>query len=459
MIQIKEKEINITPHQQKAIDDVLKWIKKKKVMELDYLKTLAGAAGTGKSTITKQIIDEASKTKKVAVTAPTHKAKEVIADKTGRTAETIQSLLGLRPDVNLEDFDPNNPIFDQLAEERIKHYTMIVIDESSMLNKDAFNMIKEKAFQYQTLILFVGDKYQLPPINEQISKVFELENVTYLTEIIRQKGTNPNIQLLDVLRDDVVNSKDHALKTISSIKINRNEDEGYEVLGKEVFYERLMEFYYNSEFDYNPDYIKTLCYTNVAAGRINNYIRQKLVPSRETVAKGDTFMGYKGITIMQAGGHYQTIIVNSKDYKVENVEIIEKEIHGVILKLYDTKFVDVAIPIMILHRDSYDTFIEEYRIKLNTAKSRVRDGWKTFYNFKNNIITMENIVDKNGVFVCSKDIDYGYAITVHKSQGSTYDNVAVFINDIRRCSNARDRRSLMYVALSRTSKLNLIYNG
>ena len=58
------------------------------------------------------------------------------------------------------------------------------------------------------------------------------------------------------------------------------------------------------------------------------------------------------------------------------------------------------------------------------------------------------------------DIDYGYSMTVHKTQGSTFDNVAIDLTDIvfqntrfgRRENDIDIRNKLMYVALSRARK-------
>ena len=51
------------------------------------------------------------------------------------------------------------------------------------------------------------------------------------------------------------------------------------------------------------------------------------------------------------------------------------------------------------------------------------------------------------------DISYGYAITVHKSQGSTYNNVFVDMNNI--CKTIKDKNQLhkcIYTAITRASK-------
>ena len=70
--------INFTDEQYDGIVKIRKWLKSKK-----QFFTLAGYAGTGKSTIIKKIIDEYRG--RLVVSAPTHKAKKVIM----RTTEII----------------------------------------------------------------------------------------------------------------------------------------------------------------------------------------------------------------------------------------------------------------------------------------------------------------------------------------------------------------------------------
>ena len=62
-----------------------------------------------------------------------------------------------------------------------------------------------------------------------------------------------------------------------------------------------------------------------------------------------------------------------------------------------------------------------------------------------------------GTKYINKDIDYGYAMTVHKTQGSTFDNVAIDLTNLvftqtrygRREVDIDIRNKLIYVALSR----------
>ena len=63
---------------------------------------------------------------------------------------------------------------------------------------------------------------------------------------------------------------------------------------------------------------------------------------------------------------------------------------------------------------------------------------------------------RNGLYRSStdtikKDLDYGYAITGHKSQGSTYSHVFVMENDINENWVLKERNQIKYVALTRPS--------
>ena len=107
----------------------------------DSIFTLSGAAGTGKTTVVQEIIKMFKTKYRIIVSAPTHKAKEVIGEITNLRAETIHSLLGLRPNIDLETFDPNNPTYQQLVEERISSADIHIIDECSMINKELFKML------------------------------------------------------------------------------------------------------------------------------------------------------------------------------------------------------------------------------------------------------------------------------------------------------------------------------
>uniref|UniRef100_A0A6C0EZM5 UvrD-like helicase C-terminal domain-containing protein n=1 Tax=viral metagenome TaxID=1070528 RepID=A0A6C0EZM5_9ZZZZ len=56
------------------------------------------------------------------------------------------------------------------------------------------------------------------------------------------------------------------------------------------------------------------------------------------------------------------------------------------------------------------------------------------------------------------EVDYGYALTVHKSQGSTYDDVYVEYSNILSNKNDMERDKLLYTAITRGANRLHIYN-
>jgi len=59
---------------------------------------------------------------------------------------------------------------------------------------------------------------------------------------------------------------------------------------------------------------------------------------------------------------------------------------------------------------------------------------------------------------CYPEIDYGYALTVHKSQGSTYDDVYIEYDNILSNTRETEKLKLLYTAITRSSnKLHIFY--
>ena len=193
--------ITFNDQQYEAIQLIRKWLKE--ANGLNNVFTLSGFGGSGKTTVIKKILDEYNGS--IVVSAPTHKAKKVVINTTGQYGMTLHGLLGLRPDINLDDFNPNNPIFNPIALPKICDYSLVVIDEASMINKALFELIKKQTKGMYTKIIFMGDPAQIPPVGEQDSIVFNQEDVNYyqLTKVERQKDSNPIMFIYDALRDNL----------------------------------------------------------------------------------------------------------------------------------------------------------------------------------------------------------------------------------------------------------------
>ena len=261
------------------------------------------------------------------------------------------------------------------------------------------------------------DSRQLPAVNEKLSLTFMVKHKYELTEIVRQKNGNPNQLLLIDARSDVEKMSNLVEELTKIEQDNTNNDDrgnrqGYIVTNsQENFYNLLIELYSDSEAKTNMNFIKTLVYTNIAAKKVNKFIKDKINPSKEVLSVGDILLGYK--TVMNPIND-KIIVQNSKDYRIYSLEIIEKKVQ---LKTY--KFFRVNVDfinktyINILHPDSYNDFKDVLlRLFINAKTNR---AWRPFYRFREQFIILENFYNTDNSILTTKDIDFGYAMTIHKS--------------------------------------------
>lgn len=142
-----------------------------------------------------------------------------------------------------------------------------------------------------------------------------------------------------------------------------------------------------------------------------------------------------------------------------------------IVDLMEDKVVVPIYNILSLHPDSEKKYfeineeIEKLIIKLKSSCYELINQTKESNNMKKCDLQAEvekkinklykeyqsNIVD------CFAQLNYGYCITVHKSQGSTFKNVFIDMNDILDNNNQNETSKCLYTAITRSSKtLNLL---
>lgn len=434
---------------------------------------LSGSAGTGKTTSVKYAIkDEYS----IAVTAPTHKAKKVVQRATGIKAQTIQKLVGLRPDMNLEEFNHQNLLFSQTGNCLMQDFNLIVLDEASMLNQELVIFLKDKAKEFGTKILFMGDVNQLPPVKETIGLVFtdnEIEQF-HLTIVERQQFGNPLLSLYgDILSD--INSQSDKYEKISKMPGNL----GYDFISDSKKYTELITSSFNhGEYSNN----KILAWTNSKTRQWNNLVRRQVVSENQSpIVVGEYLMAYR--TVQDLVNWRITITENSCDYMVKSVSTSMRDqryfntrtnkddfliIFGyeVLLENIDDHRCEM---IFVVAKQSYSDFSmidinkSEYAKKLKGQERGY--AWKMYFDFRNRYFLLGDILDGNDKVLCAKDLDYYYAQTVHKSQGSTYSNVFVDEANLdtfwdkkmtqQEINSTRNR--LKYVAFSRPTDAAFIY--
>lgn len=189
------------PEQERALDICL----------TNHISCLIGGAGTGKSFITAEIIDQLQRNnKKTVVLAPTHKAKEALQEKLNNkkinaNARTIHSFV-------------HNP----------SECDAIVIDESGMLSTPLFYKLM-RVYKDQQLI-FVGDKNQIPPVEygRPFEKIQELFPVAELKVNHRSDAAD-----IIALGNEILGIPQNANMPIENIELVRTTEEAFR-MGAEV---------------------------------------------------------------------------------------------------------------------------------------------------------------------------------------------------------------------------------
>lgn len=425
------KKITFNDQQFEALGGIKEWLDGDK----GHFYTLSGYAGTGKTTLVNAAIRGRSS---VAVTAPTHKAKSVVRKATAKPGVTIQSLLGLRPNVDIEDFNPSDPEFAQLQDPTISKYKIVVIDEASMLNAPLFEMIINEARKSGTKVLFMGDDAQLPPIGETKSLVFTSDLVTNrsaLTKVERQANDNPLMSVYDGIRNNINSSTDafaHRSEMLNGKGIMFYPEEA-------AFTDQLKATFTDPAYDQDRNYAKMLAYRNASVTHWNQIIRGFIYGENTTpIMQGESLMAYNNVG---------KDIINSADYRVRNVI---DTINNYGIRVFRVMLEDVdegkTTTKDIVHPE--DTNKAGALIVPVLQEAKRTGKWGSYYGMKESMLLMQPYGDprRGGI---KKDIDYGYALTVHKSQGSTYTYAFVDENDIDSRDNAPERNRLKYVAFSR----------
>ena len=446
----------------------------------NLIYTITGAAGTGKTYILNYLIRNVMKGKKIAVTAPTHKAVRVIEIMTGVKGRTIHSLHGLRPNTALETFNIDSVKYDSLGTIHIKNYEIVIIDECSQINAGLFKLNELRARQYNVRIIYVGDRFQLPPVKEKISLSFNQSHVFELTDIVRQEKGNPLLELLSIAREDVKNGK---LTSIDYLKANPTnldveKDVGYIVLSDKDFANSCVSHFVSDEFSKDIDYCRYGAYTNDTILNWNKYVRSKIIPNNtEILDKNDVLLSYQNIV----DANMNPIIINSEDYIIDDIYDRYSE-HGFREFVVNLRAVTDGRPASVMIVDHLHLTFKYFYTVLNHlhevayyAHVNVRtQRWKEYYAFKNNHLVMIEFAlikpDGQSRGWVKKDIDYGYGCTIHKLQGSTIKNIFINIRDIvyykknnkyyRYTDFSKDYNDIMlkliYTALSRASNKAII---
>lgn len=419
---------------------------------------LSGFAGTGKTLLLQAWIKRlraAGDTRSIVFTAPTNKATEVLRCMVSRwqlgiSCVTCAKLLGLKPTINLETGQEE---FKKAygEEATLQSYDLIVVDECSMVGKELFGYLVEEA-NILTKILFVGDYAQLPPVGESISRTFtEVSSRSLLTEVKRYSGA------IAVAADDLRRNLGRRGEPLFSTEHDASGRKGFFVLTENSWRTNLIRAFNSDKAKENPDYCRALAWRNCTVAALNQTIRYGLRGGDvERFVIGERLLATEHyLEIDRVTGQPRTVFATSAEMEVQNVYQGRQgpwQVWFLDVQLLDEMGLEVTIP--VLHESEAKRFEAVQMLTKKKALGGDKSQWKVWHDNR-----------KQFAYV-----DYAYAMTVHKSQGSTFQNVFLDVNDILANRSEAivtlptgerqkiyERNPLLYVALTRASERVFIF--
>lgn len=389
---------------------------------------LTGKAGTGKTTLLKHIAQRT--TKNFVVVAPTG----VAAINAGGV--TIHSMFGLP----LTAFAPTNDFVDlnvatnrrRLLDEHMKYrkdklkvlqeMDMLIIDEVSMVRADILDAIdfvlrtvrrNQQPFGDVQLML-IGDMHQLPPVIKDeewkiLSKYYT--GPYFFNSLVWQQIEAAEIELKKIYRQ----SDRNFLSLLNNIRHQQMDEYDYEKLKER----------YQPNFNPTEKGYVLLATHNSKANSVNESELRKLIGRTfmfEAEVEGDfpeSMYPCDKILQLKEGAQVMFIRNDAEEGKYYNGKLaVVKEISG--------------DDIIVTFNDNG----QDYQLK--------RETWENI-NYTVEAGTEKINKDVNGTF-SQYPLRLAWAITIHKSQGLTFDNVIID-------AGASFAAGQVYVALSRCRTL------
>jgi exodeoxyribonuclease-5 len=405
----------------------------------DDFMILLGSAGTGKSTVIKGITDYmAARDLPFVLSAPTAKAARRMVEASGHSANTLHSL------IFTPEKQQNSPaiIFRRKAALECEP-TVYIVDEASMISDqdqksagfESGSLLCSfidyvKAGNKKSKIIFIGDKYQLPPVGSQYSPALNdsflrqryllTGSVVELTTVMRQAEGSYILDEATRLRQCLENGASYGRPSCKMLP------QSMEAVNKYI------ELYDAS--DYSK--VTVLAWRNTDVNQFNRLIRNRLGLSRSTFMVGDR------ITLHRNWYHSNGILMKGEVGTVKQITSTIKTNSGV-------RFVKAKIEFPTLIGES---IVYEANVLLDTLENEngdlpfQKENELYAYAKKHNekFRRSGSLVDDE--FAGAMRIRYAYAITCHKAQGSEWETV--ILHPVMPATDLRWK----YTAITRASR-------
>lgn len=411
--------------------------------------TINGPAGTGKTTLTKFLINHLIKSGEsgIMLAAPTHQAKKVLSDLAGMTANTIHSILKINP-TTYEDAT----LFEQKDAPDLSSCRVLICDEVSMYDRELFRILMASIPSWCTII-GLGDASQIRPVapnstESEVSLFFQnpkFKQVS-LTEVMRSNA--PIIEVATEIRNG------------KWIRECLHEGSGVHnmVLPEGGSVANFMRKYF--EIVKTPDDLfnnRMLAYTNASVNNLNKIIRQKLYQTKEPFIKDEVLVmqepyirshKFEGKTFSEVifnNGELIRIDNCRKGTKTLTIPTID-QIETIECWFLDCMSLDSGATASIIVIEN-EQQMNKFQFYLSSVASLFKSGnhpgkrpnWKGWWELRNN-------------FHKVKALPCG---TIHKSQGSSVDNVFLYTPCIHK-ADVDLAQQLLYVSATR-ARYNVYY--
>jgi exodeoxyribonuclease V len=379
------------------------------------LLSLGGYAGSGKSTLVSVLAKEFGTAIRFAFCALSGRAASILGTKLraqgitfgdgGHYCGTIHRLI-YRP---IED-DKGEVVY--WAKNPKLDYDVIVLDEASMISEDIFRDLSS----YGIDVLAVGDHGQLPPIEGKFSLM--QAPILRLEKIHRQAQDNPIINLSMVIRET------------GKIPKSFGSNDHISIVPKTQYVDFLRQVYKGRQDPKDILDCAVLCYMNATRVRLNTMIRNVVFGNVSPIPlSNDLVICLRNV--VKANSKQPPMYNGYRGYFETGVTEIDDHFWSAKLN-FPYEGVEVKVNNLCKHQFGYQKTFSSF------------DELETFG------MEVKHWSDVGLLF------DYGYALTVHKMQGSQAGNVILFNERPAPVSEDNYRRWL-YTAVTRsTDKLTII---
>jgi len=401
-------EIDLNPEFQRALE---------LMEETDKNVFITGRAGTGKSTLLHYFHRHTGK--KVVVLAPTGVAAVNIG------GQTIHSFFQFKPNVTPAAIKKKRTGKDKKS--IYKKLTAIVIDEVSMVRADLLDCVdkflrlngpdSKRSFGGVQMI-FIGDLYQLPPVVSGAER--EIFRTHYSSPYFFSARVMEGLEMEFVELEKVYRQKDDEfIRLLNAVRNNSVTDADIAVFNQR----------YDPSFEASAgDFYISLTSTNDLADSINE---QRLAQLPGRVWKAQGFVeGEFGAESMPAAAELK--LKKGAQIMLLNNDAYGQWVNGTIGKVKKFAKNEDGDDVIVARLDNGETV----EISPHT--------WKIYKYF----LRDEELHSEEVGSFRQYPVRLAFAVTIHKSQGKTFERVAV---DVGRGTFAHGQ---MYVALSRCTTLD-----